>query len=263
MSSSAAPKPTTLVLGSTGGCALAFLVRALNAGYDCSALVRTPSKLTALLDSRGISQTTITRHLTIHTGNSKDAVAIAPALLIRNRPVDLIVSAVGGAPKFGRFMVPSIDDPLVCSSSMTALLSAVRALRPSTKPTVVAISSTGISNFGRDIPVAMVPLYHWLLAVPHADKKAMEVAISDDVKSSSPALGGFVGIRPSFLTNSDAKGVAGVKVGVEGEKGVESLAVGYTVAREDVGNWIFEEVLKGEKGAKGGKYENRFVTLTY
>lgn len=87
--------------------------------------------------------------------------------------------------------------------------------------------------------------------------------MSDDVESSSPALGGFVGIRPSFLTNSDAKGVSGVKVGVEDAKGVESLAVGYTVAREDVGNWIFEEVLKGQKGAKGGMYENRFVTLTY
>lgn len=111
--------------------------------------------------------------------------------------------------------------------------------------------------------MAMVPLYHWLLAVPHADKKAMEVALSNDVKSSSPAIGGFVGIRPSLLMNGDAKGVAGVRVGVEGAKDVESLAVGYTVAREDVGIWIFEEVLKGEKGLRGGKYENHFVTLTY
>ena len=37
MTSSTMPKPTTLILGATGGCALAFLVRALNAGYDCSA----------------------------------------------------------------------------------------------------------------------------------------------------------------------------------------------------------------------------------
>lgn len=37
MASSTHPRPTTLVLGATGGCALAFLVRALNAGYDCSA----------------------------------------------------------------------------------------------------------------------------------------------------------------------------------------------------------------------------------
>ncbi|KFY08994.1 hypothetical protein V492_05718, partial [Pseudogymnoascus sp. VKM F-4246] len=37
MSYSSSTKPTVLVLGSTGGCANAFLVRALNAGYDCSA----------------------------------------------------------------------------------------------------------------------------------------------------------------------------------------------------------------------------------
>lgn len=226
-------------------------------------MVRTPSKLMGLLDSKGISPTTIASHLTIHTGNSKDATAIAPALLIRNRPVDLILSAVGGAPKFSRFGVPSIDDPLVCSSSMTALLSAVSSLKSPNKPTLVAISSTGISDFGRDIPIAMVPLYHWLLAVPHQDKKAMEVAMTNDVTSTSPALGGFVGVRPSLLTGYEAKGVAGLKIGVEGAKGVESLAVGYTVSREDVGNWIFEEVLKGKKGARGGTYENRFVTLTY
>ncbi|OBT82671.1 hypothetical protein VE02_08826 [Pseudogymnoascus sp. 03VT05] len=263
MSSSTVPKPTTLVLGSTGGCALAFLVRALNAGYDCSALVRTPSKLMALLDSKGVSSTTITRHLTVHTGNSKDAATIAPALLIRNRPVDLILSAVGGAPKFSRFGVPSIDDPAVCATSMDALLSAVRTLGAPTKPIVVGISSTGISDFGRDIPLAMVPLYHWLLAVPHEDKKAMEVAMSNDVQSASSAFGGFIGVRPSLLTGGAAKGVAAVKVGVESAKGFESLARGYTISREDVGNWIFEEVLKGGNGGKGGKYENRFVSLTH
>ncbi|ELR03147.1 hypothetical protein VC83_08465 [Pseudogymnoascus destructans] len=252
MTSSSMPKLTTLILGSTGGCALAFLVRALNAGYDCNALVRTPSKLMALLDSKGVSFSTIDRHLTVHTGNSRDAAAIGPALLIRNRPVDLILSAVGGAPKFSRFMVPSIDDPLVCSTSMEALLSAVRTMRAPTKPIVVAISATGISNFGRDIPLAMVPLYHWLLAVPHADKKAMEVALSDDVSSASPAVGAFIGVRPSLLTDGTTKGVAGVKVGIESAEGFESLAVGYTVSREDVGNWIFEEVLKGQKGVKGG-----------
>lgn len=215
-----------------------------------------------LLDTKGVTSTTITRHLTVHTGNSKDAAAIGPALLIRNRPVDLILSSVGGAPKFSRFGVPSIDDLVVCSTSMDALLSAVRTLRAPTKPIVVAISSTGISNFGRDIPLAMVPLYHWLLAVPHADKKAMEVAISNDVESASPAFGGFIGVRPSLLTDGAAKGVAALKVGIERAKGFESMAVGYTISREDVGNWVFEEVLKGEMG-KVGRYENCFVTLTY
>ncbi len=43
---------------------------------------------------------------------------------------------------------------------------------------VIAISSTGIDN-RRDIPVTMIPLYHWLLAQPHADKKNMEKALLD------------------------------------------------------------------------------------
>lgn len=37
MSPPTSTKPTILVLGATGGCVLAFLVRALNAGYNCSA----------------------------------------------------------------------------------------------------------------------------------------------------------------------------------------------------------------------------------
>ncbi|KFY36192.1 hypothetical protein V495_07941, partial [Pseudogymnoascus sp. VKM F-4514 (FW-929)] len=162
----------------------------------------------------------------------------------------MIVTGVGAVPKFSKFLVPSIDDPLVCSGSMTALISAVRKMNAPVKPVVVAITSTGISNFGRDIPVPMVPLYHWLLAVPHKDKKMVEVALSEDAEAASPTFGAFVAVRPSLLTNGEAKGVDKVRVGVEGQKGFESLAIGYTISREDVGNWIFEEMLKRGKGGK-------------
>lgn len=37
MSSEGGHKPTLTVLGATGGCGLAFLVRALQAGHNCSA----------------------------------------------------------------------------------------------------------------------------------------------------------------------------------------------------------------------------------
>jgi hypothetical protein len=226
-------------------------------------VVRTPSKLTTLLNTNGVMPATSARHLTVHQGNSKDVAALGTALLIRNRPVDFILSGVGAVPKFSKFLVPSIDDPLVCSGSMTALISAVKALNAPVKPVVVAITSTGISNFGRDIPVPMVPLYHWLLAVPHKDKKMVEVALSEDAEAASPTFGSFIAVRPSLLTNGVAKGVENVKVGVESQKGIESLAIGYTISREDVGNWIFEEVLKAGKGRKGGEYKNTLVTLTY
>ena len=102
----------------------------------------------------------------------------------------------------------------------------------------------------------MIPLYHWILAVPHADKKKME----DLVVASGRK---FVLVRPSLLFDGEAKGLDHVKTGIEipGNKEEGKHAVGYTIRREDVGKWIFEECVRDNK--RWGKWEGKCVSLTY
>ena len=65
----------------------------------------------------------------------------------------------------------------------------------------------------------------------------------------------FVIVRPSALTNGKAaQGNEKVRVGTE-----EKPAVGYLISREEVGLWIFEELVKGD----GGGYVGQKVTITH
>ncbi|CCF39228.1 hypothetical protein CH063_10109 [Colletotrichum higginsianum] len=80
-------------------------------------------------------------------------------------------------------------------------------------------------------------MYHILLRVPHADKRAAERVVTASCED-------FTFVRPAFLSDGAVPDRA-VRVGVEDpEKGVESKAVGYGISREDVGRWIFENVLR-------------------
>lgn len=180
-----------------------------------------------------------------------------------NRIVNIIVSGVGGAPQFKpNPLRPTLDDPTICRGTTQAILKAVKSTPHSRKPILVVISSTGISDYGRDIPIAMIPLYHWLLPVPHKDKKEMEILLAADAKIGFSAIGGFIAVRPSLLTDGPAHGVAKIRVGIENSEAVEFPAIGYTISREDVGEWIFEAVLKDKEG-KRRMYLNKFVTVTY
>ncbi|KAG0327086.1 hypothetical protein BG000_001097, partial [Podila horticola] len=68
-------------LGATGGCTNAALVHTLNAGIHVRALVRTPSKLTDMLLTQGIAQTTLDSQLTIVNGDIASILAIKSVLL--------------------------------------------------------------------------------------------------------------------------------------------------------------------------------------
>ena len=255
-------KPTILFLGATGGCTLTVLTHSLKAGYPCIALVRTPSKLTSLLTAQGISEATLSSHLTIHTGNALDVEAVKAALLVQTGPStrlpDTIISGLGAAPKlqFSLFQPITLDDPHVCATAARTLVSALTELyaaQPSlssSKPLLSFISTTGISRGAEDVPFWMRFLYHVILHVPHVDKKGMEDAFRDARPSPFRAV---VGVRPTLLTDGAELGVQKIRAGTEA-----SPAVGYTISRKDVGRWIFGNVVEG----KGQGCEGEMVSLT-
>ena len=73
------------------------------------------------------------------------------------------------------------------------------------------------------------------------------------------AIEDFVVIRPSLLTDGKRLGTQKVKVGEEGKETAKP-AVGYTISRDDVGGWIFDEIVKGIGGKRFG---GKMVSITY
>ncbi|KFY68178.1 hypothetical protein V496_01245 [Pseudogymnoascus sp. VKM F-4515 (FW-2607)] len=246
--------------GATGGCAGACLARCLEAGYTCSALVRNPQKLIDLLATHDISPETISSHLTVITGNVKDPINVSQTILPTTA---IIVSGIGVSPvwKQGGWF-PILDDWTICQDGVSTILDVLRLRRNADlKPLLVIISTTGISKFGRDIPLPMVPLYHYMLSVPHKDKEAMELIIVDAMnneKGNDAIMGGYVIVRPSLLTNGPVCEGA-VRADVE-DGDVAKNAIGYTISRKDVGGYIFEEVVQKYTTPNG---TGRIVAITY
>lgn len=252
--SSPGPK-TILFLGATGGVGLSALRRALAANHTCIALCRTPSKLAAHFPSDPAPA-----NLHLVQGNAHDAATLATCLVHPSDPprlVDAVVFSIGARPT-----LRGMDDPHVCERGMEALLAALRTCREKgditleTKPRLVAVSSTGISDFGRDIPLAMVPLYRVALHTAHRDKKAMERLVVGSSGETEWTL-----IRGSFYTSGpETEGLVreGMEDPVTGRVEGGGVPIGYTISREDVGKWVFENCLQG-----GGKWVGKAAVITY
>lgn len=214
-------------------------------------MARTPSKLTSLLVAKGISESIITSCLTIIHGDVRDPASVRQTLLGEDGSVtDLIISGIGMVMSGWSFKTL---DTTICNDATSNILGVLRDLKSAKKPLMVVISTTGITNGPRDVPLLFVPMYHGLLAVPHKDKRLMEKAISD-AQGKGEAIRGAIITRASLLTNCPAKGKGEVRVGTE-----DKPAVGYTISREDVGLWLFEEVVNGERD----KWVGQKISLTY
>lgn len=259
---------TLAFFGATGDCAGYCLARALNAGYDCRALARTPAKLTASLKNKSVSSETLDRHLTIIQGDVKDVSAVKETLTLPAGPpgnvVDQIISGIGGTPAFQWSLIQpfTLTDPTICQDAGRTILKALEELQSTSqeetkKPILINVSTTGIPspNCPRDVPLLFVPLYHWGLAVPHEDKKVLQETLAAHMKSESKVLQGFIHVKPSLLMDGEAIGLQAVREGVEAEP-----AVGYTIRRADVGSWMFERLVKGEVK---GEWMDRSVCITY
>lgn len=228
-------------LGASTGVGLGALKHSLEAGHQCIALCREPKKLDGLKAG----------NLTIVKGNAHDLDAVSKLIVAPDGTfVDEIITTIGG--KFSTAKM-GIDQPQVCEVGMDTLISAITSLRKhgvSGAPHIIACSSTGVSKFGRDLPLLMVPLY-LALKGPHADKVKMEEKL---IASGEK----FTVIRASLLTDGESDQT--IRVGIEDPKmGFESKAIGYTISREDAGKWVARNLVQDMDVA----YLNKMVVITY
>ncbi|KAI4863936.1 NAD(P)-binding protein [Hypoxylon rubiginosum] len=252
---------TIAFLGASTGVGLAALTRALTGGHTCIALCRKPSKLTDRFPAARYP------NLRVVEGNAHDVAAVSRCLYVpeEGQLVDAVVSSIGGAFIFSRM---TIDDPEVCEKGAATLVEAIAKVRrqqqeensnpaaAAWKPRVVVVSSTGLARAGRDYPLAMMPMYKFMLKVPHKDKVLMEKAVVDGSSSSSSSGYTYTIVRPSLLVD-DAAPEREVRVGID-----DDYVVGYTISRDDTGRWIYENLLVRDE-EKTGRYENRVATVTW
>jgi uncharacterized protein YbjT (DUF2867 family) len=241
---------TILFLGATGGCGLSALRRSLAADHTCIALCRTPSKLTAILPLESHP------NLTVIEGNAHDSAALIRGLVNPANPtrtVDVVLTSIGSAFNLKNF---GMEDSKVCENGMKTLLDALTALRQTGvtgQPRIIAVSSTGVSKFERDIPLVMLSLYRVIAAPAHKDKRIMEDLLAASAEE-------WTIVRPSLLTDG-AETQRQIRAGVEDPvKGVEKREIGYTISREDVGRWISEVLLGNDKA---GTYVSKIASITY
>ena len=257
-------EPTIAFFGATGGVTGACLVHTLRAGHKCVALVRTPDKLRKQLEEQGITEPTLSSQLLIVSGSATDKSAVKSTLTVGGAGTlpSIIITGVGAAPKFGGWRLVTIDQPTLCGDSAKTLVEALTEVyneqpKPTTnKPSLVFVSTTGISRGVEDVPFGMRFLYHQLLHTPHLDKKQME----DTFRDSTGTFKSLTGIRPTLLSGTtdvkDVKGLEFVKAGTE-----DKPATGFSIGRADVGHWMFENLLNDAGAQK--KWEGQMISLTY
>ncbi|CAG8119480.1 unnamed protein product [Penicillium salamii] len=287
---------TIAFFGATGGCINACLAYTLLNGYHARALVRTPSKLTKLLLSQpGITPEMLSDQLEIISGDATDVESVKETLVTNTDPNDLklvtsIISGVGGAAIMSytresscsnfKFRVPALphielENPHITEQTTRALLMALKQIATSfpskdayhaIAPRVTVISTTGHLPGNKDVGFWFRPMYSVLLPIPHADKLQMERLLDQEAGMGVNGIltGGLVVVRPSFLTGDHLISVhegekGGRGVGVEGVRvGTETNpAIGYTISRALVGEWIYEQIVKN-----GADWVGEKVTIT-
>jgi hypothetical protein len=208
------------------------------------------------------------KNLTIFTGSGDDIAAVKP--MFESEPVDFIVFGLGSLPDGFQMSLKNpikVQQPTICADSANTILTALRELSAAKpdfkKPFMVVISSTGVQGAlgtvnKEDVPTLMAPLYHWILAMPHQDKNAMELAVATEDDKTDAVLSGWSVIRPTLLSSAPPKGVDNIRFGWQNKQGSgPGPAKGYQVSRSDVGAFIFEKILKDT-----AEWNGKVVTLT-
>lgn len=263
-------EPKIAFFGATGGCTLACLVNVLQSEsptFQVQALARTPDKLRNLLTERGIPDETIQSRLRIIEGGIRDDQAVQATIRFADQTAaDKIMFGVGGTPVLRFHLYPvTLNDPSICYDGLKKVLDAYKSVTYSTpgrdnhRAHVIVISTTGISKT-RDVPLAFTLLYHWLLAVPHVDKKKMEALLPE-----ASNLVDWTAVRPSLLQDGAAAPLAKIREGWEqvppGSSTGPGPAIGYTITRDSVGSWVFQRLMRGGP-AESQQWFSKAATIT-
>jgi hypothetical protein len=237
-------------------------------------VARTPAKLrNNLVEQHSIPASTLDSLLTIYGGDAKDVSAVSKTLISpvnRSALVDTIYTGIGSTPVLqASLMTPvTLVDPTICQAAMQVLFAAISSLQTlgvsatadGKKPLLIFISSTGITKKKRDVPLPLVPLYYWTLKIPHDDKAKTEALALND---RGRHVRDCVIVRPTLLTDA-VMGIESVRAGwewgaldIEGKEEGPGPALGWSVGRRDVGEWVFRKCI-----VEGG-WEGRCVSLTY
>ncbi|KAF4552382.1 Hypothetical protein D9617_10g073630 [Elsinoe fawcettii] len=252
---------TIAFFGATGGCVGYSLVHALKNGHTCRTLTRSnPDKLKATLRERGVSQDVIDIQLIALQGDAKNKEKVRETLTHNGKIVDKIVYGIGLTTftyQFGLYPI-QLTDPRVCEGTMATVVQATtdlsQQLSGSTRPPLYVVSTTGISKGPRDVPLLCVPFYKWLLKPMHDDKEKMEELALSSAKTANGPFGSVKIVRASLLVDGDGYGMESIRSGTEAKP-----TIGYTIARSDVGLWIYKRWLEPKQdGDETGAY-----TVTY
>ena len=117
----------------------------------------------------------------------------------------------------------------------------------------LVVSTVGVASTHREWPLLMWIFYGWMLNAPIEDKRlAHDALLTASVKGgqgssakSQVPLVRFVSVRPSHLNDGPGQGMAKIRAGSK-VVGGKSQVMGYSIDKDDVGLWMFEEFLKGE-----------------
>lgn len=254
---------TLAFFGATGDCAGHCLANSLKGGFKCTALARTPSKLTASMKTKGVDSTVLDNNLTIIQGDVRDLETVKRTL---QRPdgqgiCDVIVVGIGAYPTLQwSFANPIVQqDPTICQDANTTILKALVALRSPTKPIMINVSTTGIPPKGKpwDVPWVFSWFYHVLLHNAHVDKIVREENLAEHLglPEKDRVVGGYINVKPPLLQDGEAKGVETMR-----ESDEDAPVIGYFMRRSDVGLWMYERCVKVDPQSQ---WMNKGVTICY
>ncbi|KAK0556932.1 hypothetical protein OC846_000776 [Tilletia horrida] len=268
-------------IGATAGCGLHAFVKLLNATdakHEAILLSRRPEEYKELLTSQhGLSESVFDKQVWVVKGDATKLddvrnlfhiakTAGADGTSTAEPQVHAIVTSVGGKPKFGINPLIQLIPPNICESAAKTLLEAIEldfpaSLGPDVQPRVIAITSNGMGKSGHaSLPLALKPMYSWMLKEPHADKEEMEKALHRAAKLQHPDFNPTLGdeplklhrltiLRPSLLTDGPCSD--------KEVRAAPTLKGAYFISRADVGRELCNSALLG------GKWISEGVTLSY
>ncbi|TDL18420.1 hypothetical protein BD410DRAFT_793333 [Rickenella mellea] len=197
--------------------------------------------------------------------------------------VDLMLFTVGGTGTFSLTKGLVLDTADLCTRCMLNVLRTMP--RTSPQPKIILVSAAGLTKSSHaSLPLALKPMYSYLIASPHLDKLGMERAIAhsagwkweegepepkanilpDGWRDRLPEPGTLKSVlvlRPAMFTDGKCKADE-IKANGGKNKGYrvseQDLRSSYTISRRDVAHFIVEDAI-----AHWYNWEGKLIRMAY